>query len=248
VNGREAGRCLDVTNAHPDFGFPYGGGPGTYDTATGTDYPYEVSRPSSPAGSSATGPGGFLIDYMCKQFPDTASYPAWNQRFRQVAISYDSRSYWELRTTDGGMTFCLWNPETVVNLAMPPDETHGWVEVRPCPPNDDLTSNFAWRVHTGRAPFPTRFAITDSTGTECLEADLDDPQQPGYNNDAFSTIAVASCDGSGWQRWNVPPSPWHRRRWPAPPTTTAAAPTTAPAAAAATTAQIATTAGSSPRT
>ena len=181
VNFQEFGRCIDVTNQNPTSGFPNGAGPGG-------------NTPSS----GGTGPGGFLIDYMCKQFPDTTNYPAWNQRFKTVPIVYNGTSYFELQTTDGSTTYCLWSPLDVVSST-----THAWAETVPC--SSATTANVAWTVNYQTNNALTSYTLEDSSGN-CLESNVADPQQPGGNGDAFSTIAVATCNGSYIQKWNAPPT------------------------------------------
>ena len=181
VNFQEFGRCIDVTNQNPTSGFPNGAGPGG-------------STPSS----GGTGPGGFLIDYMCKQFPDTSNYPAWNQRFQTVPVVYNGTSYFELQTTEGSTAYCLWSPLDVVSST-----THAWAETVPC--NGATTANVVWSVNYQTNNALTSYTLEDSNGN-CLESNLADPQQPGGNGDAFSTIAVATCNGSYIQKWNAPPT------------------------------------------
>jgi hypothetical protein len=150
----------------------------------------------------------FLIDYMCKQFPDgvntTSSDPTWNQRFATVPVSYIDSSgtaTWELlETTDSGTTYCLTSPLTTVSLAQ---GQHSWATVTPCPTvtNGQVApgnTQFLWNVNTSSS-----YTIQDYNNN-CLETDSADQQYPVGNTDLFSTIAVNSCTGSNAQKWNAP--------------------------------------------
>jgi len=101
----------------------------------------------------------YLIDYMCKQFPDGASWtaqsgvnpydPTWNQRFAQTDVTYagNSQTYVELQTNNQpannpNTLYCLWSPDTGSTWQSqygsdgtgdPSGNNPAWVTVQPCP-------------------------------------------------------------------------------------------------------------------
>jgi len=146
----------------------------------------------------------YLIDYMCKQFPDPSQL-AWNQKFaiNQVTYMVDGvpQSWEELITVHNG-PYCLTSPDATPNLT---EGVHAWVTVTACPelgannlvPAGD--SNLLWNVNDS-----TTYNVTDFYGN-CLETDVADQGYPaGAGGDNFSTLATQVCNGSTAEKWNAP--------------------------------------------
>lgn len=187
VNYEEFGLCMDVTNASVTGGKNVGGGP-----------------------------GGYLIDYDCKQFPDTTDYPLWNQRwcFDQITtttvnkVSYPvGLLYTPQGSTSGcsgGSPYCATSPEVPANGTNSDTE---WVTVNACTLNQtasSYTTPVLWTDWGAKGGTDYQYTWTDPKGY-CLEADTANPQSPG-GGASFSTIEVATCNGSYAEMWNAPPS------------------------------------------
>lgn len=166
----------------------------------------------------------YLIDYMCKQFPDGAKWtpelgtdpydPDWNQRWQQISVTYqgNGEAYVELEThdlphSDPGTLYCLYSPG---NSNIGDTETHdepnnpNWVVVKSCPalvggevPTGDQA--YLWNVNS------TSTYLVHDYWQDCLKADTYDQQEPASGS-WFSTITVAKCDGDSAEEWNAPPS------------------------------------------
>jgi Tfp pilus assembly protein PilX len=165
----------------------------------------------------------YLIDYMCKQFPDGVTWtaqsgknpydPSWNQRFAELNVTYagNQDAYVELQTNDQpanspNTLYCLSSPDNITETTTQNASSNpSWVTVQPCPtlktgnvvPAGD--QNFLWTVNS-----TSTYNVTDYWGN-CLETDPFDQQQPGGGS-WFSTITVAWCSGSRLQMWNAPPT------------------------------------------
>lgn len=144
--------------------------------------------------SVATGDNGgtFLILYPCKQNPSTGSV-AWNQKFTQVA--YAGGVQWKTRTSS--TDYCLTSPLAV--------GVGKYVHVEQC--SSSKTSSQVWTRYEGTddatgqtLPSKQRYTLVDSTGL-CLNAG---PNEDMYNGNP--KLVVSPCDGSGGQKWNVPPT------------------------------------------
>lgn len=153
----------------------------------------------------------FLIDYMCKQFPDTNGYPSWNQRFCFQKTSTDAHG------NPVGMLFTALNQTTCTNPANPyclhsPLATPGslpsqvWVTVTACDVTEtNPASNVTWTEWGSNGGSVHDYTWTDANGY-CLEANTANKWAPPGNTDKFSTIQVDTCNGSYQQKWNAPPS------------------------------------------
>jgi Tfp pilus assembly protein PilX len=165
----------------------------------------------------------YLIDYMCKQFPDGAAWtpqsgtnpydPTWNQRWSQLDVTYagNSNSYVELQTNNQpannpNTLYCLYSPDNITDGTTDPSGSNpSWVIVKQCPslqsgnkvPTGD--QGFLWNVNNS-----TSYNVTDFWN-ECMTADTADQQVPGGGS-SFSTITVAQCSSSAAQEWNAPAS------------------------------------------
>jgi hypothetical protein len=130
----------------------------------------------------------YLIDYMCKQFPDTARYPIWNQRFVYTNHELQTNTNFPAPPTPSSL-YCLTSPLSTAGLA--------YVTVTPCAtaPLNAIT----WTEKGLTSSAATSYTITDAQGY-CLEADTARPVYP--SSDAFSPITVAACNGSYEQKWN----------------------------------------------
>jgi hypothetical protein len=158
----------------------------------------------------------FLIDYMCKQFPDTNDYPAWNQRWCFKQLTTNSGNPEGLLYTPEGQTTCPTNPTSPYCLASPLYPASGllgataYVTVTSCKANlsEPLASQPAdllWTEWGANGGPEHEYTWTDNGGL-CLEANLGNKQPPPGNSDTFSTIQVDTCspDGSAMQKWNAP--------------------------------------------
>ena len=165
----------------------------------------------------------YLIDYMCKQFPDGAEWtsqsgtnpydPTWNQRWLQLDVTYagNNGSYVELETNDQpanspNTLYCLYSPDNIQEASTKNASSNpSWVTVKQCPtlqtgnvmPAGD--QGYLWTVNDS-----STYNVTDYW-ENCLETDTSDQQQPGGGS-WFSTITVAQCNGSSAQEWNAPAS------------------------------------------
>ena len=160
----------------------------------------------------------FLIDYMCKQFPDTTDYPVWNQRwcFDQLSTNSDNLPVGVLYTPDG-QTSCS-NPSSPYCLESPL-QTPGqlpstvWVTVTSCTLSSSLQNqtNLLWTEWGSKGGSLHEYTWTDNSGY-CLESNTSDQAYPASasnapftpTGDAFSTIQVDTCNGSYEQKWNAP--------------------------------------------
>src|SRR5581483_9147637 len=114
VNYLQFGLCMDVTNQNPTGGF-----------------------------NSGSGPGGYLINYDCKQFPDYNDYPVWNQRWCLDALSTSNGNQVGLLYTPYGQTSCSnsTNPYCAQSPGTTADQsTTAWVIVVPCTLNKSQSS------------------------------------------------------------------------------------------------------------
>lgn len=150
----------------------------------------------------------FLIDYMCKQFPDTTDYPVWNQRwcFNQLSTNSSGIPVGVLYTPEGQTScsspsspYCLTSP-----LEPASQDSSAYVTVTTCNPESSSQPNdFLW-TEWGNNVMPTHeYTWTDNDGY-CLEANTSNKQQPSGNGDYFSPIQVDTCNGSFEQKWNAP--------------------------------------------
>ncbi len=152
----------------------------------------------------------FLIDYMCKQFPDTGDFPSWNQRFcfhqtstdssgNPVGMLYTPQN--QTTCTDPAHPYCLTSP-----LATPGSlPSQVWVTVRACDLTTTPTSDLSWTEWGTNGGAIHSYTWTDGSGY-CLEANTANKWSPSGNTDKFSTIQVDTCNGSYQQKWNAPPS------------------------------------------
>lgn len=160
----------------------------------------------------------FLIDYMCKQFPDTTDYPVWNQRwcFDQLSTNSDNLPVGVLYTPQGQTTcsspsspYCLKSPlQTPGQLP-----STVWVTVTSCTLGSSLQNqtNLLWTEWGSKGGSLHEYTWTDNAGL-CLESNTSNPAYPASASsapftpvgDAFSTIQVDTCDGSYEQKWNAP--------------------------------------------
>lgn len=188
-NYQQFGLCMDVTNQDPFDGYNFGGGP-----------------------------GGYLIDYDCKQFPDTSAYPVWNQRWCFDKLSTTAAGnpqgllyapYKQTTCSPVNQPFCAVSPQTKASASSPQSNSTAWVYVTPCggvttgsltatPANDEL-----WTVWGTNGGSKNTFTWTDYWGS-CMEANANDPQDAGQVGTAWSTIQVDTCSGSYAQKWDAP--------------------------------------------
>lgn len=152
----------------------------------------------------------YLIDYMCKQFPDTAEYPAWNQRwcFNQLSTNSSGLPVGVLYTPEGQTScssptspYCLTSP-----LATPGTlPSTVFVTVTACTPTSSTQANDLLWTQWGDSTLAGSihdYTYTDNDGY-CLEANTANKMEP--SSDYFSTIQVDTCNGSFEQKWNAPP-------------------------------------------
>ncbi len=150
----------------------------------------------------------FLIDYMCKQFPDTTDYPVWNQRwcFQQTSTGSSSTPVGVLYTPDGQTSctspsspYCLQSP-----LSTASNSSTAWVTVTSCNLSaSSQASNLLWTEWGSTGGMVHEYTWTDADGY-CLEANTSNKQYPSGNGDEFSTIQVDTCTGAYEQKWNAP--------------------------------------------
>ena len=143
----------------------------------------------------------FLIDYMCKQFPDTTDYPAWNQRwcFNQLSTS-NGNPVGVLYVTDSSTDYCLVSPLETASTS----ET-AYVTLTSCTPGSTTQANdLLWTEWGTNGAMLHDYTWTDNDGY-CLEANTANQQPPPGNSDLFSTIQVDTCNDSFEQKWNAPP-------------------------------------------
>jgi hypothetical protein len=160
----------------------------------------------------------YLIDYMCKQFPDTTDYPVWNQRWCFDQLSTNSNNL---------PVGVLYTPESQTSCSSPsspyclqsPLQTPGslpstvWVTVTSCTLGSSLSSqsDLLWTEWGTLGGSLHEYTWTDNDGY-CLEANTANQAYPASSSsapftptgDAFSTIQVDSCNGSYEQKWNAP--------------------------------------------
>jgi hypothetical protein len=152
----------------------------------------------------------FLIDYMCKQFPDTTDYPVWNQRwcFDQLSSNSDNLPVGILYTPDG-QTSCS-NPSSPYCLQSPlqtaTQNISAYVTVTSC--NISLTqqsTNLLWTEWGSTGGSLHEYNLTDNDGY-CLEGNTSNQQPPNSGDPSvvFTTIQVNTCNGSYEQKWNAP--------------------------------------------
>jgi len=143
----------------------------------------------------------FLIDYMCKQFPDTTDYPAWNQRwyFDQLSTS-NGNPVGTLYVVNSATDYCLQSPlQTATSSAT------AYVTVASCTPGSATQpNNLLWSEWGTNGAMLHDYTYTDNDGY-CLEANTANQQSPSGNSDEFSTIQVDTCNDSFEQKWNAPP-------------------------------------------
>lgn len=159
----------------------------------------------------------YLIDYDCKQFPDTTTYPTWNQRwcFDQISTNAGGIPEGLLYTPDGstscsgGTPYCAKSPLSPSNGT---SNDSAWVVVTSssCTLNQALSyygtnSPLIWVDWGGNTTDSDyTYTYTDTDGY-CLEADTANQQDPG-GGATFATIEVASCNGAYAEKWNAPAS------------------------------------------
>ncbi len=149
----------------------------------------------------------YLIDYMCKQFPDTSAYPVWNQRwcFQQLSTNSSGLPVGLVYTPDGQTScsspsspYCLQSP-----LVTASQNIDAYVLVTSCNiDNSNQATDLLWTQWTSNGGSEHDYTYTDEDGY-CLEANTANKQAP--SDDSFSTIQVATCNGSYEQKWNAPP-------------------------------------------
>lgn len=150
----------------------------------------------------------FLIDYMCKQFPDTTDYPAWNQRwcFQQLSTNSNNLPVGILYTPDGQTScsapsspYCLKSPLLQASLHI-----SAYVTVTSCNVTlSQQSTNLLWTEWGTNGGSLQEYTWTDNDGY-CLEANTTNQQYPSGNGDEFSPIQVDTCNSSYEQKWNAP--------------------------------------------
>jgi hypothetical protein len=163
----------------------------------------------------------FLIDYMCKQFPDVTyvsqtypGYPTWNQRwcFQPSSTGSDTGLLYTPYTQSGQVTTCVGpsSPDLycLTSPAQQPASQYpsAYVTVTSCDINTSFSSqptDLDWTEWGATGVSKTEYTWTDHAGY-CLEANTSNKQEPSGNGDSFSTIQVDTCNGSYEQKWNAP--------------------------------------------
>lgn len=165
----------------------------------------------------------FLIDYTCKQFPDTTSYPIWNQRwcFSSTSTNANGSQVGVVYTPQVGSTscagtyaanepfYCLQSP-----LVTATTSSTAFVTVTGCDPTAATPpAALTWTALGGTSSPDTSYTWTDADGY-CLEANTANAYNPGTGapapaaqgatNGDWSTIQVDTCNGSFEQKWNAP--------------------------------------------
>jgi hypothetical protein len=150
----------------------------------------------------------YLIDYDCKQFPDTADYPAWNQRWCFLKVNTVAGNQQGLLYTDEGETtctpgsdgaFCATSPQT---LASASGGSTAYVTVTSCSLTATPPVNELWTAWSSNGGLDNDYTWTDNWGS-CMEANPNNTQNPGGDT-YWSTIQVDTCNGSYAQKWDAP--------------------------------------------
>lgn len=151
---------------------------------------------------------GNLIDYDCKQFPDTSDYPVWNQRWCFDDLGTSNGNPVGLLYTPDGQTSCT-NPSNPYCVQSPgstaAQSSTAWVTVVSCTLNKSESyypSDLLWTAWGSNGGTLNNYTWTDYNGN-CMEANPNDTVNPGGST-YWSTIQVATCDGSYQQKWNAP--------------------------------------------
>jgi Tfp pilus assembly protein PilX len=149
----------------------------------------------------------YLIDYDCKQFPDTTDYPVWNQRWCFQMLSNVNGNPQGLLFTPDGQTTCTnaTNPYCAVSPQTKASGNYAaWVTVSSCSLTGTPPANELWTAWGSNGGAINDYTWTDDWGS-CMEANPNDTQNPGGDTN-WATIQVDTCDGSYAQKWDAPPT------------------------------------------
>lgn len=136
----------------------------------------------------------FLILYTCKQNPNPNNV-LWNQKFAPSPALGSAPATVLLKTTTGGVTYCLTSPLT----------SGGYPRMTtPCPASAVGKTAYSWTVYQTQdangldLPYAMKYTIVDANG-QCLAL--------GQNSDLYTgqylKAVMAPCDGTTSQKWNA---------------------------------------------
>ncbi len=156
----------------------------------------------------------YMISYPCKQFPDAANYPIWNQRWCYNVISSAGV------VPEQGVLYTAYGSTSCGSASSPPASPyclispgysytsnpsgHAWPYLSACTPFasvGSLPSNELWSAYGSSGGSVHDYTWVDYKGN-CLEANSDVPMSGA----PWSSISVDTCSGSYAQKWNAPPS------------------------------------------
>jgi hypothetical protein len=170
----------------------------------------------------------YLIDYTCKQFPDTTNYPIWNQRwcFDPLVTTTGSPTVGIVYTPNNASPgscgtpgtappvspYCLTSPRATATAS-----ANNVVTVTSCTlpaPNSGtsgVAANLQWTTYGSLGTAQYQYTWQDASGY-CLEANTANQLNAGNPaltqtkpaNPVWSIIQVDTCNGSYQQKWNAP--------------------------------------------
>ena len=214
-----AGNCWVVTNAN------------TTGSTININSCGQVWRPEASVGAGMSGPAtqqlvnykefgrcldatnqdpnySFMIAYPCKQSPSPSEI-TWNQKYTfngvvpsgsTAAVPGSISTY----DTSNSTTYCLTSP-----MAVQPNPAIAgpFVRLNPCP--GTIPTNMKWiEIGNSTGDYNKDYTIHDASNPSlCLAVGLTGTGVPAASGlGEWSSLYVATCDGSLGQKWNAPPN------------------------------------------
>ena len=143
---------------------------------------------------------GYQIVWPCKQNPNPANL-TWNQLWSLPTIPSNATS------ASGRITTYNTANSTLYCLTSPQSTAAGqYVGLAAC--GGTTPANQTWTVYGNTGTYATSYVIKDSSTTPyCLQPTDPAASPPDFftSGAQISKVVVATCNGSGLQKWNAPP-------------------------------------------
>lgn len=140
----------------------------------------------------------FMITYPCKQDPTGGVNLDWNQKWYYTEPTAPAPSktgeqiyvYASNTVQNASTKYCLTRPASIT--------AHAYVTFQTC--GGSYTAAQTWTRVYDSGTYTTSYLFTSPDSTLCLAADA----TPSQLYAGWSTVTVATCDGSDAQKWNAP--------------------------------------------
>jgi hypothetical protein len=144
----------------------------------------------------------FMIAYPCKQSPSPSEI-TWNQKYSYGGTTSTAGTISTFDTANS-TTYCLTSPMATQTAPTVPGP---FVRLNPCP--TVIPTSMKWvEIGASTGSYTTDYTIRDSSNPAlCLAVGLTGTGVPATSGlGEWSSLYVATCDGSLVQKWNAPPN------------------------------------------